>query len=157
MTIPWRPSWRSQTSSETRPEAFPQNKEGHAFLVFFLWLQPHFCYCYYILFHYRKGNGLFPCPLSLEVYVYHITCSYSSSIIPPFYISTMLPRIRRISTLYFSTIPLLHICECDDIAQFTTTVLPLYLTNTTGDECILRWIFSDVIFQQEFSMAGYTN
>ena len=67
-------------------------------------------------------------------------------------------RIRRISTLYFSTIPLLHICECDDIAQFTTTVLPLYLTNTTGDECILRWIFSDVIFQQqEFSMAGYTN
>jgi len=54
---------------------------------------------------------------------------------------------------------LLHICECDDIAQFTTTVLPLYLTNTTGDECILRWIFSDVIFQQqeEFSMAGYTN
>lgn len=111
-------------------------------------------------FSLQKGKWVVSMPFEpRSIYVYHITCSYSCSIIPPFYISTMLPRIRRISTLYFSTIPLLHICECDDIAQFTTTVLPLYLTNTTGDECILRWIFSDVIFQQqeEFSMAGYTN
>lgn len=50
-------------------------------------------------------------------------------------------------SIYIHYTTLLHICECDDIAQFTTTVLPLYLTNTTGDECILRWnFFSDVIF-----------